>query len=113
MPTRLQTLKKAEAVGAVQIRNVLLRARDKIDLLIIKNVKKKNFISAAFIRDYLYIDMGKEYAKLNGKVSTWQRARTNSIARQWRKFAIEDLPKGSYNQTWATFSKKYVEEMDK
>ena len=108
---RLSYLKKDAAVGEREIKSVLVKSRNKLELTILKFAKKKNFVSAAFVRDQLYVEIGKQYGVLNNKVSDWQRERTKSISRQWRKFAIEDLPKGSYSQTWGQFSKKYVDEM--
>ena len=109
--TRLSYLKKAEAVGEREIKAVLAKGRDKLELTILKSVKKKNFVSAAFVRDNLYKEIGKQYGVLNEKVMDWQMGMAKHISRQWRQFAIEDLPKGSYSQTWNQFSKKYVDEI--
>lgn len=111
MVDRLKYLKKAEALGQEEVRDILLKARDKLDAKIIRAAKKSNFVSAAYARDNLYKQLEKEYVALNGDIEIWKAARSTAIAKEWRDFAIDDLPKGTYNQTWDQFDKKYMKDI--
>jgi len=110
-PTQLSQLKKVEKIGELQIRSLLVKARNKMDLIILNAVNNKRFASSAKVRDGLYAALGSEYVKLGGQVGAWEKSRITSIARQWRKLAISDIPKGVYNQSWQQFSTKYVKDM--
>ena len=109
--SRIAILTKAETVGAVQMRKILLKARDRMERTIIKHAMKKNFGTSALVRDQMYLALKADYVGLNGSLQVWESTRIKSVARQWRKLAINDLPSGTYDQTWAKFSRKYVNDM--
>lgn len=111
MPERIQLLKRQEQIGQKEIAPILLKARDRIESTIVKYTNKKNFGTAALVRDNLYKEIKNTYIKLNSDVQKWEESRITSIARDWRKLAIDDLPKGTYDQTWGQFSKKYLKDM--
>ena len=111
MPSKIQVLKKQDKIGAEQLNPILISARNRIESSIIKYTNKKNFGTAALVRDNLYKEIKNTYVSLNGSLEKWEASRVKSVAREWRKLAIDDLPKGSYNQTWNQFSKKYVNDM--
>ena len=99
-----------QKVGEKEMREFLLQARDRIELKIIKAAKDENFIKAAAFRDGAYKDIAKEYVRLQGDLNEWTTRQSTSVARDWRKLAIADLPAGK-NLTFARFSVKYLKDI--
>ena len=54
MPERIQVIKKAERIGALQMTPILLKARDRMERVIIKAAQKSNFGTSALVRDQMY-----------------------------------------------------------
>lgn len=94
-----------------EMRRILLSARDRVQLQIINAVKKGNPAGAAWIRDNLYRNLQKEYSKLQGDLNGWTRSSVTSVAQEWTKYAVEDIPGGNYDKAWTQFSKKHLDEI--
>ena len=108
---RVGLIRKEQAIGAKQIRDILITARDRMELTIIRAAQKKNFLTSATVRDTLYKDLQKQYVQFGGTTDAWAASRVKKVARQWRQLAIADLPAGAYDQTFSQFSRKYLDSM--
>jgi len=108
---RLKIIDAMTEENSARLRQVLLKARDRAELTIIRYAKKENFVAAAYVRDNLYKEIGELYKDLQGKVDVWGRRAVTKTAREWRRLAIDDLPAGSYNQTWSQFDRKFLRDM--
>lgn len=108
---RLTVISKSIRAGAKEIRTILIKARDRMDLLILRSAQAKNFMTSATVRNKLYSNLGVEYAALQFKVNDWSKRHVTRTARTWRKFGINDVPAKDYNQTWKQFDKKYLRDM--
>lgn len=104
-------LEKQVEAGDKILRSILLGAKEKLELKIIKAAKESRFATSAAIRDKLYNSLAQEYVALDGQVEDFITSRTKYIEREWRKLAINDLPAGVYDQTFAQFDKKYFKDI--
>jgi hypothetical protein len=52
----------------------------------------------------------KEYVKLQGDLNGWTRDSVSSVAKEWTKYAVEDIPGGNYDKAWTMYSKKYLDD---
>jgi len=112
IPPQTERLKAIDAAilrNGADMRSLLLRARDKVQLDILRAVQSGNLANAAWLRDNLYSKLRKDYAGLQGDMATWTKGATKNIAKLWVGYAVADLPRGNYKAAWSTFSKKYLE----
>ena len=108
---RLHILKRQENVGARQMRDILMRARDRMDMQILRAAREGRFARSVALRDTLWAQLGAEYAAMGGRLDEWLARRTTAVAREWRKLAIADLPPGALHQDWGQFSRKYLRDV--
>lgn len=105
---RLYILEKQVDLNARRMRQIILKARERTETLILRYASKGNFIAAATIRDNLYKQLAVEYETFQGELVEWEKRSSTRVAREWRKLGIADLPKGAYKQSWSQFSRKYL-----
>ena len=108
---RLHILKRQERIGAGDMRDILVRARERMDLAILKAARNKNLAKSVMLRDQLWASLAAEYRTMGGNLNGWLESRTKAVAREWRKLAIADLPAGTYDQDWGQFSRKYLRDV--
>ncbi|MCK5020254.1 MAG: hypothetical protein KAS32_24660 [Candidatus Peribacteraceae bacterium] len=104
-------LKKRRIEEDRRLKQVVKKAQDRLELEIVRHIKKENFITAAFVRDNLYKNMRIAYVDLQADVDKWGQGAVKRTAKEWRRLAINDLPRGSYDQTFAQFDKKYLRDI--
>lgn len=104
-------LEKQVEVGGKILKSTLLKAKDAIELKIIRAARDSRFATSAKIRDTLYKNIAAEYVALGGQMNDFITSRATNIARAWRKLAIDALPAKSYQQTWNQFDKKYLQDI--
>jgi len=105
-----QKILDAEIVqNGKELRKVLLKSKARIELRIVNATKKGNIASAARLRDTLYKDLRKEYVALQGNLDVWTASSVESVAKDWSRLAVNDLPNVDFKDAWAVYSKKYLQ----
>ncbi|MHA1572672.1 MAG: phage minor capsid protein [Alphaproteobacteria bacterium] len=105
---RATALRKADTISRKVLLADLEKAQGRIERAIVKQAAKGNFATSAVVRDQLYREIGAIHRELGGDVNVWNERMSRDVARQWRKFAIEDVPAGAYQERWQTFSRKHM-----
>jgi len=109
--TDRQKILDAEIIrGGKELRKVLITSKAKIELLIVNATKKGNLASAAWLRDNLLKDLGREYVKLQGNIHVWASKNVTKVAQEWTRLAVDDIPGLKYDKAWSMYSKKYLDD---
>ena len=104
-----QKILDAETIqNGVALRKTLLKSKNSIELKIVDATKKGNIATAARLRDNLYKDLRREYVALQGNLDVWAAESVTSVAQDWTRLAVDDLPDLTYKDAWSVYSKKYL-----
>lgn len=107
---RTKVLKRQIKQNEREVRDILLKGKNRIEAEIIRAASMKKLATSAAIRDGLYRAILQAYSAMGGNIVAWADATTTAIARQWFKYGIDDLPKGTINTTWQTFSQEHLND---
>jgi hypothetical protein len=106
---RQAAMRKLLSAGDKEMRRVVSAAKRRVEQTILRAARRGNFIRSARIRDTLYKDIAKIYASMQEGVDALTDKTAVAVARDWRKYAIADLPAAqTKGLTWGRFSKKHM-----
>lgn len=108
---RLSVLKQQQAAGAKQVRVILVKRRAIINSTIVTAVAAPNYMSSAAVRNRLYKNLRAQYMLMQAELAAYSRQHGIKVARVWRALGINDVPGSTYSQTWAQFSRKYLDDI--
>jgi hypothetical protein len=97
--------------SAKPLSEIVVEARNRIDAKVVKAAADGKLQRSAYLRDTLSKELREEYVRLQGNTDEWTAKTAKNVAREWRKLAINDLPSGDYDQSWAKFSRKYLDNI--
>ena len=97
--------------NAKRLREIVFRAKTRIEDKIIKAVERGDIGTAAALKANLEKELFDEYVRLGGDLDKWGRSTSIETARAFRKIAIADLPVGSVAETWTKFSQRYADQI--
>lgn len=97
--------------GAGNVRRILLKAKGETEAKIIKHATSGNLAASAALRDNLYADLERSYKALGGDIDRWATSQATSVAKDWHRLAIADLPRKARRLDWQTFSKRYLDDI--
>jgi len=107
---REEKLKKNIAEGKKELSGILSTRSRGINGTIAEFTGKKNFVSSANVRNGLYVELAKEYKKLDKDISDWTINGATVSAKDFFGFAKDDLPAGAVS-TFGSFSEKYLRDI--
>ena len=106
-----EAIKRNTAKTAKPLKSALKTTKRAVQGVTAEYLALPNFISNSKIRNDLYSELAKEYTNLNASVNDWTMNSSNAVAKEFWRYASEDLPKGASVATFGSFSTKYLNDI--
>jgi hypothetical protein len=114
MPTdkqREEIIKKNTRNSKKELKRITTDRRNVIKGLIISATSEPNFMASATARNKLYGELHGQYKRLNSDLNDWTMRNGTISAKDARKFAIADMPRGTKVGTFGQFSDKHLQDI--